>query len=373
MRADLELLLVEALRETESGLQTSVHGELDWERLSYQDNTRNLILHLNWRGRHCVAKIARSDSRSGTRLRQEVHWYRRASADHADVLRHCPRYLGYSTLDDFAILLLEYVPNALTLRDRFLTGGVSPSEVIEIVRRIVHSLNHRVGLYGEREVQYLTKGVHERIRARSVHLKRLLAIDQMVPDYWNRPVTVNDLAPVSLFHIVNWLRQVTPRLMHTEVGVIGKTHGDLHLGNILLQANSPSSFYLVDPNGRVGPIPIYDLAKLAQSAYGFYDLICSQNATLKCPHPFALYLDFAQEPCRLYRELKRQFGDLLREMAADREEFAVLSTQVRLMCLVHFVCLLPHHYRDRYRFVSLLARTVELFHEAQATASKAPS
>jgi len=361
-----------ALRNFEESSETPLDVEHQCEVLSYQYNTNNLVLLLTWHEQQVVAKITSSSGHSGKRLRQEIDWYRRILAERQDILRHCPRYIDSFTLGGNLVLILEYIPDAFGLRHALLGGRLLPYEAIEIVGSIIAALGHRIGRYGEWEQHCLAAGIYGRIHTRSMNLRRLLASSRTATDYWSRPISVNGLAPVSLSDIAKWLYHIASYLMHTEVGVLGETHGDLHLENIILQGDDGSRFFLVDPNGGIGPIPIYDLGKLAHSVDGLYDLILSRNVSISCPHPLEVYLDFAEEPHRLYQELNLQFTDLLRGMTGDEEKFMTLRTQVRLMCLVHFLCLLPHHYQDRYRFLALLARTVELFHEARAVMAQAP-
>lgn len=364
MDAKLKVLVTTALDNLRQGVSICQDGQQECEVLPTRYNTSNLLLLVTLDGQRFVAKIAHLHGHFGERLKQEINWYKRISSQDRNILRHCPKFIGSFCFHENLILILEYIPDSLTIRDALMSGQLLPRDAIELIKRILTLFELRIGSYSELEERLLFRSIHKRSEARTQLLRKVLTSNPATADYWDRPISVNGCPSVSLAGIRGWLEQVTPQLIHPKVGIIGKSHGDLHLENILLQGDE--HFYLIDPNAGVGPIPVYDLGKLAHSIYGLYDLIHSRNMSLSCPGPSEMHLTFMSEPYSLYQELAWRFTLLLRRMAENEGSLLDLYTQVRLMCLVHFLCLLPHHYQDNYIFFALMARTIELFHETKA-------
>lgn len=330
--------------------------------LSNRYNTANRLLLITSGAKQFIVKIADLNTYSGRRLDAEISWYRYIARENKGVFSHIPQVIGSFSSHKQIILVLEYIQNAITLRHGLITSQIDPHYAIDLLQNILGLFDIRIGIYSNKELELMNKNVYQRLVVRTNLLKKLSPLE------WHTPIMVNELAPISLEEITASLKKISVELIHPRISVIGETHGDLHFENILVSQNS--GFSLIDPNAKIGSIPIYDLGKLAQSTHGLYDLIHSGNSTISILSPSRISLSFTTEANVQYQFLDHEFINLLKFIATREDVFFELYKQVKLMCLSHFLCLLPHHYSNPYKYKALVARTILLFHEVREEMSQ---
>lgn len=335
--------------------------QFDCRILSSRYNTKNLLLLISVGEQQFVAKCATAGSYAAVRLGHEVRWYEKIRSQEAiPIHQYIPRYLGSYTCDHVSVLLLEYIPHTETARDAFLKGKLGADDVIRYLGTALSLFGVKVDCYSELEQTYLQENLYKRLNTRLESLRRVITGDNDTADIWERDISVNGLPKVSLATTANWLIRTSKHMLQPEFAIVGMTHGDLHLENILMQANG--AFYMIDPNAKVGPIPIYDIGKMLHSTFGYYDLIHTGNAQLRISNPHEMHLRFAPVTLLRYLELNEKFKRLLRDLIQNDTAFNYLYAQMNIVCLIHFMCLLPHHFDKRSVFYALTARTLELFH-----------
>jgi 5-methylthioribose kinase len=129
----------------------------------------------------------------------------------------------------------------------------------------------------------------------------------------------------------------------------GLIHGDLHLGNVLLQ--NDKKLFLVDPNGAPYMPLEYDIGKILQSLHGGYGEIMRENYLLK----------YDQDGILLNVKKRSIYGlpfESLVKTLSDQQYARSLYTEA-----MHFISILPHHASDQNETTALFVRGLELFNE----------
>ncbi|MBS3093071.1 hypothetical protein J4456_00645 [Candidatus Pacearchaeota archaeon] len=155
---------------------------------------------------------------------------------------------------------------------------------------------------------------------------------------------------------------------------ISYIHGDLHLGNILVEKENPHAFILIDPRGRVygggmGGDYAYDLGKLWHSLNGFYDFIHEDKFTLN------YYMDndiinatlniHEKENLRDYRLILEQIPALLQKYEQIKKD-PYWHERTLFSEVIHFCSMLPFHREgDNYekKPLAIYLRSVILLNE----------
>lgn len=274
---------------------------------------------------------------------KEIQWYRALNNKNKSV----PHFYGGAYNNRVAIYELDFLQSYVPLEDAFIkntTGRQQLSNYISksigILFKLYYSKQIRCASLKEAEEMYWHKIRHRMFIARqNPWLKGLLSQERVVINKQKYPGIPSILRRISQ---EEFRRKFTPRKL-------GFIHGDLHFGNILVNANSMK---LINPNG-IMELPIeYDLGKLLHSFHGLYNYIHRKRFSLSfdkatSTYTFHIYsnLDYQQDPQNL---LPNSITDTMYREALFSE-------------CCHFLTMLPHHAQDVSETTALYLRTLELF------------
>lgn len=331
--------------------------------ISYRYNTDTFLLRLMVGDCPFFVKFAFKSSLCAKKLLDEIRWYEaiNSNKDWA-FISHTPRYIGSIKTDKFICLVLEYLIDINKVSNLLLKSKMSLTNASKILEESINLLDIHPGKYTKTEEILLHKNVICRLNNRTKILESLdRRENNSIFKYWSSVVSVNGYPPISLAMITQWLIEQSGQIIRPDLGLLGKTHGDLHLENILI--NKQGLILLVDPNAIIGSIPIYDLGKLSHSIFGLYDLVHTANFKLDIYKLCEINIEFPEDILKNYMDLENLFDLLIFSILGGNSKIQSVYCQIKLMCLCHFICLLPHHFQNRQIFLGLYARTIALYYE----------
>lgn len=210
----------------------------------------------------------------------EVRWYLKLPAG---VSYAAPRIFNYSLAYDDPWVEMEYYPYH-TLHSLWLNGRLDRAQWATIFERIAFVLGDFARYRLHEDPAKVSAALREMYIDKTVQrLERLRCQDAFAP-LFDSDVTVNGKCYPSLTRVKELLSEVLPGILCSGDAEICLVHGDLCFANVMVD-ESLSFVKLVDPRGKFGPFDIYgdqryELAKLAHSVDGFYDLIIKEQFEL---------------------------------------------------------------------------------------------
>lgn len=225
--------------------------------------------------------VIRKESRETSKFLNEIRWYLRLPKQLAYL---SPRLFDYS-LDAFKPWVEMEFYGYPTLNDMYLFGQHDPgfwSQVMDAITEAMDAMAaFRVVPDDSEAIAALTEMYHHKTRSRLLPL---------ADAPWTRPffadhLMINGTPCPGLSHVLAKIPDLMAATGLDQVDRLNVIHGDLCLSNILFDARN-STIRVIDPRGSFGPWdiygdPRYDLAKLAHSITGDYDLIVNGMVSVR--------------------------------------------------------------------------------------------
>lgn len=287
----------------------------------------------------------------------EIKWYLKLPAEVSYV---APRIFSYSLDWSDPWVRMEYYPYH-TLHTLWLNGQLDRARWAAVFDRIgfvlrdfaryqVHDDPAKVS--GALRSMYLDKTVSR--------LERLRQNRAFAP-FFDAPIVVNGRRHPSLARVEEELGGIVPRALCAGDTPLCLIHGDLCFANMMID-DSLSFVRLIDPRGSFGPYDIYgdqryELAKLAHSVDGKYDLIIKEEFDLH-REPGSNSIDFEihePEGPDLYAVMRECLADLI----GDR------LPQVELIEATLFLSMIPLHGESLEQQLVMLGTGLELLERAR--------
>jgi hypothetical protein len=274
---------------------------------------------------------------------REISWYRAIKGGSP-----APGLVYSHKRDDFSFLVLDHIPDAITL-DEIVTSDNYTDE--QLIKYIDTALTKNQALFDSndpREVSheeantFLIQKFDARIERsqKYPYLKKLLETPL---------VTINGKLLHTPIYFMNKIKSNPQLRDYLTPKRIGLTHGDLHFGNILVNQDG---VYFIDPNSSVHMPIEYDYGRLLHSAHGAYGQIMNKEYSLA--QIDGNNYDFHIEvPPRLNLAFEH-----IKNVLTEQELVRGLYTEA-----LHFATMLPNHVAEQEETVALFLRDVELFHE----------
>ncbi len=294
--------------------------------------------------------VVTKSSADCTKMEAEAAWFESAPAR---VRVYLPQFLGRKRDRDGATTgySLEYMP-LLSLSDLLVFGRLPKKAWKEILRSCTQFLQDaaRIPVPGEwsarqAEKLYLHKTidrVEDYARASGISLEHGWSIDGMpVPD------------------IRRIIAHAWDRIASASAGVESFCHGDFCFSNILYDFRA-QRIKVIDPRGLDGDgrstsfgDARYDVAKLAHSAVGLYDLfVAGRYSVIARGHALELAVPEREALC---------LADVLCDLELRGKPIAAWDAHPIMVLL--FLSMLPLHADDPRRQLGLLANALRLFRE----------
>lgn len=340
--------------------QVTFHAATDWYDVGHLDTyyTTRRTFFLNSRYFNSVdvdisRGVIRKSSTSEDKFRDEVRWY----LDLPDALRHvAPRIFGYDLWGSPPWVEMEFYGYP-TLNDAHLVGHWDAG----LWRQVLGAVGGLLDQLADHVDPAVDAPAAVQAQQQMYETKTLLRLAPVLADpgfapFMAEEVVINGGRCLGLQQAVNRL----PELLRTTGALDPRPatvlHGDLCLSNILFDRRN-TIVRVVDPRGSFGAPGIYgdqfyDLAKLAHSFEGDYDLLVNGLFDLSWEGG-TLRLDPHLES--RHHRTKSLFASWLAERVGER------LPAVRLVESLLFLSMIPLH-ADRPRSQqAFLARGLQLF------------
>lgn len=303
--------------------------------------------------------VIRKSSANAVKFRDEVRWYLDLPRD----LRHiAPRVFDHDLDTDEPWVEMEFYGYP-TLNDAYLVGQWDVGLWRQVFRAIGGLLD-QMGSHLEHEMS-ATQATHA--RRDMYEAKTLTRLEPVLSDPQFQPFLADNLMIdgelcFGLPEVVARLPEVLAASGALRSRPFSVIHGDLCLSNILYDRRN-SIVRVVDPRGSFGVPgvygdPLYDLAKLAHSLEGDYDLLVNGLFDLRW-NGSALALDTHLEP--RHHVIKAVFDRWLRQRIGD--DFPAVQAVQGLL----FLSMVPLHADRPVSQQAFLARGLQLFTKAART------
>lgn len=315
-----------------------VIGETDFEVID-SHNTSSIIFILRDKGQ---SQVVKAELGSDTATHREINWYKDTIGTYQESL-----YLDSIETPHYALLLLKHKEDAQTLDEWILDN---PSKDHKFAQYVLKSVQYDEALHNQSRVIVsqekagdLVLGKYKNRRAESAKISYL---DELLT---RRQISINGkkcLTPDFAFKKITDSSLMTNHLTPKKLGTI---HGDLHTGNILIQADR---LYFIDPSG-IPLLPIeYDLGKILQSVHGKYPHIMrgefKVNKSGVSDYEFSIDHNSAYQTAHEY----------LKKHIAPDMYLRSLYTEA-----LHFATMLSHHAGNREETTALYLSACKSFDE----------
>jgi len=308
--------------------------------------------------------IRKTSGDAGT-LNREIAWYLKLPLD----LQHvAPRVFDFRIDERDPYLEIEFYGYP-TLADTYLFGRADPGVWTGILDALGALLDDLHGVRLENATrEELCAAVREMYERKTLERLRAVEGDDRFGALLGDQIRINGRPCLGLAAVRDWFDDAARLVGLFEVDAFTVVHGDLCASNVLYDRRN-RLLRVIDPRGRFGSFdvhgdPAYDLAKLAHSFEGDYDLLLGGLFDWEMDG-----IDVRLVPWRTgeQREIRRRFARFLADRCGDG------TARVRLIESLLFLSMLPLH-ADRPRSqLAFLARGLELFsrvlEEARARAT----
>lgn len=217
--------------------------------------------------------ILRKSSEDVDKFLGEVRWYLKLPAD---VSYAAPRIFDYSLAYDDPWVKMEYYPYH-TLNNLWINGNLDRATWARVFDRLAFLLSDFSRYRISDDFTKVSAALRDMYLDKTIQRLEKLRANPLFADFFERPVTVNGLLFPSVSELETVLEREVPSRLCSGDSEICLIHGDLCFANVMVDG-SYSFVKTVDPRGKFGPYdiygdPRYELAKLAHSVDGKYDLI----------------------------------------------------------------------------------------------------
>jgi len=283
------------------------------------------------------------------KLINEIQWYLKIPKGLQYI---CPRIFDYSLDYNTSFISMEYYGYS-TLHDLFVYSDIDIEMWKKIFLRLISVLedmeNYKLML-PESEIRsslydmYVTKT-----------FKRLTELKSSgFPFIYDQSIIINNMEFNSLNYYINKIPELMDMYEIYNTKHFNIIHGDLCLSNILYEKNS-ELIRLIDPRGSFGNYDIYgdqryDIAKLAHSVIGKYDLIIKDLFTLQID---GNEISFSFYNAEKYKEIENIFLNFLKKYNYNSE-------QIMLIQALLFLSMIPLHSDYPKRQYAMLATGINI-------------
>ncbi|MBL1422420.1 MAG: phosphotransferase [Alphaproteobacteria bacterium] len=293
-------------------------------------------------------------SEKNQKISAEINWYKTIPEQ---LRAYTPQFLGEEEVDGRVICKLEYLYQP-TLSELFVFGDLPPY----IWRSILDSCLGFLTLCHQNvpapdssfaSPEYANDFYEKVIVEKSRQRIQTFCEQRNWKD--NCVVTINGVAQPGLFDVVDRLISLVSRTQPADMCL---WHGDFFFGNLFYDFRA-ARIRVVDPRGCVSEDEFsvygdwrYDVAKLAHSIVGRYDMLLSGR--MEFEKLDALNFNFEKPQTNLLNIIEEDF---LKLNLGDR---LINSTEIGALTALMFLSMLPLHAEDPVRQNIMLCNGLEL-------------
>lgn len=296
-----------------------------------------------------VGELVRKEaSKKGVgKLVDEIKWINSLPED---LKKHFPEIIRYDIDSEIVFSEMRHYPMN-TLRRLIMEKNISVKEALKQLEIIFDFMFDKIyTIYPKEDTTNLIEDVFfNRAKNRLGEMRGLSPIFKRVLD--TKKIILNGKEYDHILPVLNRLEhdENLKRVLHPPY--LSYIHGDLHLGNILVDKGDPHKFILIDPRGRVygggvGGDYAYDLGKVWHSLNGLYDFIhenrfmiqySMDGGTLKAE------LDVLEkEKIEIYKAILEKIPGLLQKYEKIRND-KYWYERTLFSEVIHFCSMLPFH------------------------------
>lgn len=288
--------------------------------------------------------LLKAELGSDTATHREIAWYRHVEERQLSRgIELLDSFLG----DDYALLLLNYVNESVTIDELAARGKLSSSQAVLHIQNALnfdHMLFSSTATEADAEkVDTFFGGKYERRRREAqkfFYLAELLNNESIIINgrQYSTPDVIMNRIQSNLY--------IFESLIPKRIGLI---HGDLHCGNILTRGKEA---FFIDPNGNLAMPIEYDIGKILHSIHGNYGSIMRGEYSLiredESSYRFTVNAIPAYETAL----------EVLKKSISKEEYIRGLYAEA-----LHFATMLPHHVSEKKETTALFLQSVLLFNE----------
>ncbi|MFJ8967068.1 phosphotransferase [Lentzea sp. NPDC102401] len=300
-------------------------------------NTPSALWHFRIENQSYVLKM---ESGSAVTMRNEIAWYRKASAIGFPRRLYVADCLGKA----FSFIVLHYFGDSSTLDDAAIARQPA-SALQEHLRRALRM----EGALFQRSQNIAPPFAIDNFLAQRFSQRYEQGLQYgYLHDLLTSPVlTINDVPMTGMQECWQLIKESERLRSHLRPRKVGVIFGDLHFGNILPDGSSTE---VVDPRG--GPLlPMeYDYGKLIQSIEGAYGMVMTGRYQLR--QVTSCEYEFTVATLPTYSSIAEQFIGYLGDPMYLRSLY---------QAAMHFAAMLPHHASARQETIALALSGTTLF------------
>lgn len=296
--------------------------------------------------------ILRKSSEDVDKFLGEVQWYLNLPTEVSYV---APRIFGYSLDRDNPWVEMEYYPYH-TLNSLWIEGNLDRATWARVFDKLAFLLSDFARYQKKDEPLKVSAALREMYLDKTVQRLEQLRGNPQFAMFFKAPAIVNGVTYPALSDVEEMLASEVPARLCAGDSEICLIHGDLCFANVMIDG-SYSFIRTVDPRGKFGPYdiygdPRYELAKLAHSVDGKYDLII-KDYFKACWNSDTASIDFA---------VKQPDGpdlySIMKECLADR--IGRHLPEIELIEALLFLSMVPLHPESVARQMAMLATGLQL-------------
>lgn len=287
--------------------------------------------------------VLKGEHGSDNATHREASWYRAVSK-----ASPAPQCFYIHDKERFVFIVLEYIAAAVTLDEVAFSHEYSDAQFIAYLDKAIQKNEQLFAAsqpsiaQGDAADKFLIHKFDSRIKKSQEfpYLHELLSastVDINGKRYNTPTYYIDKIKSNPRLH-----RYLTPER-------IGRTHGDLHFGNILVNSNG---LYFIDPNAGAALPLEYDYGKLLHSSHGEYGQIMLGKYRLVPKNAYSYEFMVDSEPRLKLAALH------LAEKLTEQQYLRGLYAEAH-----HFTTMLPNHVSVHDETVALFLRSVQIFHE----------
>ncbi|MGL4475286.1 MAG: phosphotransferase [Shewanella sp.] len=308
----------------------------------YQSKSR-MTTQRSFNEMQICGQIVTKSSHKKIKLAAEIHWYQ---AIPGDLRRYTPQLLASQETDNSVQYSIEYLH--LTALNELYVFSQLPAFAWRNILKACGNFLKQAQQYPQPEQLTLTDlfigKTQERLQEFAT--EQLIALDS--------PLIINGETVCS----INELARLSAAYLPTDNGNINVLHGDFCFSNILYDFRT-CEIKVIDPRGldannqmSIYGNSYYDIAKLAHSILGLYDVIIAGYFEAELVDN---KLDFKLVISKRRQQIMHDFINMM------QQEFALNSQQLYAMQIQLFLSMLPLHQDRPDRQLGFIGNAYRLF------------
>lgn len=328
---------------------------LDFGHVSlFYQSKKSLLVSRSFNAVKVQGNVLSKFSSDTRKIRAEANWF---STLPAELELHCPRFMGETSVDGRAGYSLEYM-HLPTLSDLFTLSRLPSRSWSRMFNSVADYLRKCQELRPESSMPEAQASFADRFYTDLVQVKSYKRLNDFITGRGFDQLQKFTVNGVKFPDLMTVLEQSLLEIPTTQAVDISRWHGDLFFGNMLYDIRSERVICL-DPRGLVGADHAiygdirYDLAKLAHSVYGKYDLIIGNRYSLR--RTAGTNIDFIIDEIQDQQEIE----DLFELKVLNT--FSMSKRQSLAFCSVLFLSMLSLHSDDVTRQDALLATALQCY------------